>query len=172
MILTGGESPLLSCTRPVAALVLVVLPVAPAGAGSPFGTVEIDVETSFGEPPTNGPFEVTGTAVDAGLMCDSGWTVDLGAKVSPRQAIPQGINVQAHKAFLCGYDYLPAPGVMGDDGFIVKLQVRVDKKGNHFTWFVVSGWGDYEDLQGNGSGFGIYNDVDPVVFDTFIGKVR
>jgi hypothetical protein len=156
----------------VAALFIVALPVATAGAASPFADVEIDVVTDFSDAPTNGPFTAEGTAVDVGLVCESGWTVDAFVRSSPREGSLNGGNHQAFKVFLCGIDHLPDEGEFVESGFVLKLQVRVDKKGDNFSWVVVDAWGDSEGLKGNGDGFGIYDDELPIVYDHFSGKIR
>ena len=155
----------------VAALILVALPIGPAGADSPFEAVSIEVDTVFPDVgPSNGPFIATGPAVDAGLICANGWTVDLFGKPAPREGSPRGINIQVFKAFLCDATGLPEGPV--DDGFIVKLQVRIDKKGNNYSWNIKDGWGAYEGLRGHGSGFGVYNMDFTEVTDYFAGMVR
>ena len=158
----------------IAALFLLAIPVGSAGAVSLFEAVEIEVETSFfDDMPSNGPFEASGPAVDAGLICESGWAVDGGFKASPREGSLPGTNYQVYKVFLCGYNELPNPEVMVDDGFVLKLQVRLDKKGDNYSWNLMGGWGLYEELRGHGHGFGVYF-ADPTtgVTDYFSGVVR
>jgi hypothetical protein len=142
----------------LAALFLVVLPIAPAGATPP-SAVEFEVPTMFG----GGPFTATGPAVSDGIVCSSGETFDLFAKGSGFQS-DQGFNVQVVKQFVC------------DDGsgtFDVKLQVRIDRKGDNFNWTVVGGTGDYVKLHGSGKGIGIPIDDPPFeVLDLYEGKVH
>jgi hypothetical protein len=147
----------------VAALFLVVLPVAPVGAGSPFRDVKIEVDTTLGEP-SNGPFTATGDAVTEGLICESGWTVDLSERFAPREGSPAGINVKAVKAFYCGFDGFP--GELGDPDFVVRMQIRIDKNGERdkFNWVAIDG------VKGNGHGSGVF--APPSVKDTLTGKVR
>jgi hypothetical protein len=143
-------------------LVLVLaLAAAPAGATSP-DDVEFSVETSFlptGE--TGGPFVATGPAVDAGLMCPTGDTIDIFGKVSAFET-GVGFNIQLGKLFTC------------DDGsgeFVLKLQIRIDPKGVNFNWLVVDGSGAYERLRGTGSGVGL-PDLVAEVLDIYTGKLH
>jgi hypothetical protein len=151
----------------VAALFLVVLPIGPAGATPP-SAVEFVIETEFPpgpDPgPSFGPFVATGSAVDDGIICETGDTIDVFGKASGFQS-QTGVNFQIVKRFTC------------DDGsgeFLVKLQVRLDnKKGNNFNWTVVGGNGAYEDLHGTGKGFGLYDECGPdCVLDVLTGKLH
>lgn len=144
----------------VAALMLIVLPVAPVGADSPFQDVEMRVETTLGNP-SNGPFTATGDAVTEGLICDSGWTVDLSERFAPRQGSPAGINVKAVKAFYCDFDEFP--GELGDPDFVMRIQIRING-GDNFNWVAIDG------VKGNGHGSGVF--APPFVDDTFTGKLR
>ena len=113
----------------------------PAGATSP-SEVDIAVETQFGPP---GPFSASGPAVDDGVVCAEGIVVDASGKVTGFS--PNGFNFQGVKHFICED---------GSGEFFVNLQARIDfRKGTTFQWNVLRGTGDYEDLHGAGSGFGI-----------------
>jgi hypothetical protein len=130
----------------VIALIL-LLAAAPAAASSPPLDVNFEVDTTIGEDGTSfGPFSATGPAVDAGLVCATGDTVDVFEKASGYQS-QTGVNLQVVKLFIC------------DDGsgeFYVKLQVRIDAKDTSFNWNIIEGTGAYERLHGTGSGIGIY----------------
>jgi hypothetical protein len=132
-----------SITFAIAAAMCALLPASIAGATPPLD-VGFQVETVVpDEGPTYGPFVASGAAVDDGTMCPTGTTVDLTAAVSET---PQGVNIGVVKRFTC------------DDGsgdFDVKLQVRIDRKGDNFSWVVLGGTGEYQRLHGTGSGFGI-----------------
>lgn len=154
----------------VAALFLVVLPVAAAVAAPP-EDVTFEGPAFFDGPDAGtGEFTASGPAVDSGMMCPSGALVDVYVKAAPMIGqSPRGVNLQIVKEFTC------------DDGsgtFLVKLQVRIDYlKWPTFNWVVMDGTGAYEDLKGNGSGFGlrpIFNcDPDPIgVFDVYEGKLH
>lgn len=151
----------------VAALFMVTLPIASAAGASPFEKVDITVVTAFpaGLPP-NGPFTAPGLD-----DCESGWAFDIGAKFSPRSFPPKG-NIQVFKVFACGLDGLPGPdGPFTEDFFVVKMQVRIDQKGDNFNWVVVDGSGMLEDMKGNGHGSGEGSMTEGVI-DEFSGKVR
>jgi hypothetical protein len=127
-------------------LLLLVISVASVGATSPPTDVEFvaDIDFSGGVGSSFGPFTASGPAVDEGLMCESGMATAMSSKVSGAQS-NTGFNVQVTYAFTC------------DDGsgeFFIKLQVRIDQKGDNFNWVVVGGNGDYEKLHGTGSGIG------------------
>lgn len=148
---------LISATLLAAAM---VLPASSAGATPP-SDVMFEVPTVIPDDggPTFGPFTATGPAVDAGLMCPSGETTDVFGKASG--GTPQGINFQAVKLFEC------------DDGsgaFVVKLQVRLDRKGDNFQWVVLDGFGAYEQLRGAGDGVGF--PLPDGVFDVYQGEVH
>jgi hypothetical protein len=156
----------------VAALFLVALPIASAGADSPFEEVTIDVATNFPEfGPPNGAFTASGPAVAAGLICASGWSFDPApAKFAPREGSSQGINVQAVKVFLCDAEL---GEYVAPNGFVIRQQVRFDYKkgGDTFNWVVTDGWGDYSAMAGNGHGSGDFVSNDRIQ-DVFSGKVR
>jgi len=127
-------------------ILLLILTVAPATASSPPLAVNFEVQTVvLEEDPDFGPFTASGPAVDAGIVCPSGDVIDAFVKASGFQS-QTGVNLQVVKLFTC------------DDGsgeFYVKLQVRIDSKGDNFNWNIVGGTGAYEKLHGTGSGIGI-----------------
>lgn len=153
----------------VAALFTVALPVGSAGADSPFEEVSLEVTTEFSlTAPPNGPFTAGGSAVDAGLICESGWSYDSGGKFSPRNNPNVGVNIQAVKIFLCGAtswtDDVP-------DGFVMRLQIRFDKKGGSMNWVVIDGWGSYAGIAGNGDGTSAGSMAEGIT-DLLSGKIR
>ena len=103
---------------------MLVLPAAGAAAASPL-EVEIDVEENLNAP---GHFTATGPAVDEGVLCATGTTIDLEGRRSPDA--PWGFTVNVLKEFTC------------DDGsgtFQVRLQGRVFAEGSPqstFHWSV------------------------------------
>ena len=153
----------------VAALFLLALPIASAGADSPFKEVTIEVDTNFGEGgPPNGPFTALGPAADAGLICGSGWSFDAGGKFSPRENWKAGVNIQAVKIFLCDAD---AWTEEVPNGFVMRLQIHFDKKGGSLNWIVTDGWGDYTNIAGNGDGISV-GSMATGITDTLWGKIR
>ena len=158
----------------VAALFLVALPVASAGAAPP-EQVTFEGPSYFDGPDAfTGEFVATGPAVDSGAMCPGGDTVDLYTKAAPKMGqSPRGVNLQILKEFTCDDD---------SGSFQVKLQVRIDfLKWPVFNWVVVGGTGDYEDLKVNGDGFAAFPlfdgppgpDSEPIgVFDVYEGKLH
>jgi hypothetical protein len=144
------------------ALMLVAVPLTPAGATPPL-EVAFEVPTSIPPEggPSSGPFVATGPAVSDGIMCETGQTIDVFGKASGFQS-NRGVNFQVVKLFTC------------DDGsgeFFVKLQVRIDQKGDNFNWTVVGGTGAYADLHGTGGGIGIPL-PDNAVLDLYDGQVH
>jgi hypothetical protein len=147
----------------VAAVMLVALPMVPAGATPP-SDVEFVVETEFlPDGTTGGPFTASGPAVDDGLMCETGDTIDVFAKASGFQS-GRGFNIQVVKLFTCED---------GSGDFLVKLQVRIDQKGDNFTWTILEGTGEYERLHGTGDGIGVELPGNPEgVLDLYSGAIH
>ena len=115
--------------------------------------------------PGGGPFQAAGLAVDIGLMCPAGDTVDLGEKVAPNNGqTGQGVNFTSLKRFTCAD---------GSGTFDVKLQVRLNKNGDNFNWTITDGTGAYATLHGSGQGYGIYPTTPPPdVTDYYFGTVH
>ena len=152
----------------VVALFLVALPVASVGATPP-EQVTFEGEAYFAGPDAGtGFFTATGPAVDSGTMCPGGPVEDVYGKAAPNMGqSPNGVNLQILKEFTC------------DDGsgtFLIKLQVRITYYPT-FNWVVMDGTGDYEDLKGNGDGFGAFPlfgpDPEPIgVWDVYEGRLH
>lgn len=146
-----------------AVTLLMLMPVGSVAATPPTDVVFV-VETSLaGEP---APFEAFGSAADEGLVCPAGTVVDATGMVTGNS--PVGFNFQGIKHFTC------------DDGsgeFFANVQARIDfSKGVKFNWNVLRGTGDYEDLHGAGSGFGVpgvpCGDPNECVLDIYEGGVH
>ena len=145
----------------VAALFLVALPVASAVAAPP-------EQVSFGGPaffagdhPFTGAFVAEGPAVDSGAMCPVGTTTYV---VTNERQTPKGVNLTILREFTCD-------DVTGT--FQVRLQVRIPSEQlSTFRWVVVGGTGDYEDLKGNGNGFGLFPIGEFGVWDVYEGKLH
>jgi len=146
---------------------VVVLALATTGslvwaATPPVGVVfEVPTTIPGGGLPTFGPFTATGPAVDDLIVCASGDTRDVFGKTSGFQSQTGGVNIQVVKRFTCGD---------GSGEFFVKLQVRIDKKGDNFNWNILGGTEDYEKLHGTGKGIGLPLPED--VLDLYSGKVH
>jgi len=140
----------------IAALALLLPASALAAARQPTLGVTFDVHTVFGQ--SSVPFTASGPAVDAGFVCPVGTVDDLsGSLIETRQ----GWTGQFVKEFTC---------TDGSGSFVVKLQVRLDKRGDNFSWTVLSGTDRYASLRGAGSGFGI--GFEGGVEDYYAGQVR
>jgi hypothetical protein len=142
---------------PIMAALLLMLPVSTVQAAVPLG-VHFDVQTTFADP-SHGPFVAIGPAVDQGLMCGEGDTVDLSVKPAG-EASSVGFSLQVLKQFTCAD---------GSGSFVVKLQVRIDfDRGGSASWKVMSGTGAYERLHGAGDGYGVPADygVNDLLFGT------
>ncbi|OGO35333.1 MAG: hypothetical protein A2W35_22150 [Chloroflexi bacterium RBG_16_57_11] len=144
------------------ALSLLALYVAPTEArGRPL-RVEIVAATYIPEDPNEpilGTFIANGPAVDAGVLCPTGTTVDLSALGSGGQS-NRRLNLLVHKEFTC------------DDGsgtFQVKLEVKLDERG-FANWNVLRGTGDYVHLAGTGKLVGI--PFEGGITDYYTGKMH
>ncbi len=160
----------------VAALFMVALPVASAGA-APAEQVHFEVTSFFagtyGAPTGYGTFNASGPAELSGTVCDHGWTVDLSYKELPYKGPSQGATrLQVLKQFGC-------EGQL-ENTFFVDLRVRIDpEKGTAFNWAIKGGTGTYEGLKGAGTGFVDHDLFDPNppgdqigVYDIYDGKLH
>lgn len=107
-----------------------------------------------------GPFVATGPAVNDGIVCASGDVLDVSSKFAGFTDF--GFNIQVQKEFTCDDD---------SGSFFMKLQVRIDHKGDNFNWVIAGGTGDYERLHGAGSGVGI-NPQPTTIDDIYDGKLH
>ncbi len=128
----------------------------PASATTP-ESVHFDVPTDFG---VTNLFTASGGAVDSGLMCASGTVDDVFGKASGGS--PAGINFQVGKLFTCED---------GSGSFLVKLQVRLNFRGDNFQWVVLGGDGAYSNLRGTGTGVGI-EPGENFVHDLYFGQLH
>jgi hypothetical protein len=136
---------------------------APVAASSPPLDVKIEVTTVFPpEGPSYGPFVATGPAVDAGLICPSGDTIDVASSVSGWQS-GRGLNFSILKQFTCAD---------GSGTFVAKLQVRSDFRGDYANWIIFSGTGNYASLLGSGKLVGIYFEDGSGILDIYTGQVH
>jgi hypothetical protein len=146
----------------VTAALFLVMPVATAQATPPLD-VNFEVQTSFIDegPLSGGPFTASGPAVDAGLVCAAGDTIDNDLPQAAGYQSERGVNLLIVKHFSC-------TDASGE--FWIKLQVRIDARGDDFTWAIVDGTGDYERLRGTGSGLGVPAGDD--ILDLYDGAVH
>lgn len=146
----------------VAAALFLVMPVATVEAMPPLD-VSFEVQTTFidGGPLSGGPFTASGPAVDAGLVCAAGDTIDNDLPQAAGYQSERGANLLIVKHFSCTDE-------SGD--FWIKLQVRIDARGDSFTWAIVDGTGAHERLRGTGSGLGVPTDYG--VLDLYEGGMH
>jgi len=144
----------------VVAATLLAAMTAPAGASPPSG-VDIGADQYFAG---TGTFTADGAAVDDGVVCGAGETLDVFGKVSGNGV--KGYNIQLVKEFTCGD---------GSGSFFVKLQVKVFFTGpllSSFQWTVVGGDGAYSDLHGSGTGVGLPPNSGFDIFDVYSGGLH
>jgi hypothetical protein len=135
--------------------------------GAPCAEAYTDAEVTglFGEPdalavhliehhPT-GTFTATGPAVDAGLVCPEG---TIGYTPNPDVDTP-GVHWRWEDEFICGD---------GTGTFLLGVDVYIEDSAPMFfgAWNIVTGTGNYSDLQGGGA-----TDSDGGEYDTSIGRL-
>ena len=108
-------------------------------------------------------FSASGSAVDAGVMCETGTVDDLNVVVSGPPAGSFRI-LKVLKRFICD----------GGETFDVKLIVRLNLTTNETTarWKIVGGTGDYADLYGNGSLVGTPIEPGLSILDVYDGSMH
>jgi len=146
-----------------AMILLLSISASPAGASSPPIAVNFEVETHIfpdGTQPNGGPFTASGPAVDAGMICATGQTIDVFLKAAGFRS-SRITNFQVIKHFIC-HD--------GSGEFSLKLQVLVDWRGDNYNWVIISGTGNYVKLHGTGQGVGLPADYG--VLDLFEGAIH
>jgi len=125
-----------------AAAVTLVSTIAPVAAAAP-QPVTIVVVNTFADPPPFGSFTASGSAVDSGLMCPSGTTIDTADEFAGGQS-NRKLQILVLKEFTCAD---------GSGTFLIKMQVHIDfATGETFTWVVLNGTGHYAHLHGSGPG--------------------
>lgn len=104
--------------------------------------IEIVVQETVPDviPGGGGPFVATGPAVDTGVICPSGDTINIALESMPR---PHFTLLKVEKIFTC------------DDGtgtFEVKMRVKLFPSGDTTAfWRITGGTDDYSSLRGRGS---------------------
>jgi hypothetical protein len=150
----------------LAAAMVLVSVIGPVAAGSP-QSVEIVSHMNFNpDGPNFGDFTASGSAVDSGLVCGSGSVVDTGIVFGGFQS-GRSAQILVRKTFTCAD---------GSGTFFVKIQVHLDFETSTevFTWVVMGGTGDYEDLRGSGDGSTVSDGSDPQTgnFNTYVGGLH
>ena len=124
----------------LAAAVALLAIAGPVGAATPN---DVNIVTVNDKTTGTGTFEASGSAVDSGLVCAQGATVDTDHVFGGYQS-GRKVEVQARKEFTCAD---------GSGTFFVKIQIHVVFGGDEpFSWVVQGGTGDYEGLGGSGDG--------------------
>jgi hypothetical protein len=166
----GGKSTTRTSNRRVFAVVGIVGTCAafsslasPVAAASP-QPVSIISPMSFNPDGFNsGTFEASGSAVDAGLICESG-TVDDTRIIFAGWQSRWGAQIPVRKTFTCDDD---------SGTFFVKIQVHLDfaTATESISWVVQGGTGAYEDLRGSGGGSTVSDGSDPQTgnINTYVG---
>jgi hypothetical protein len=147
----------------VASLALLLGLTAPVAAAS-LEQVTIVSPMTFNPDGFNfGTFDASGSAVDEGLICESG-TVDDTRVIFAGFQSERGAQIPVRKTFTC------------DDGsgtFFVKIQVHLDfaTATESFSWVVQGGTGAYEHLRGEGHGSTVSDGSDPQTgnINTYVG---
>jgi hypothetical protein len=107
-----------------------------------------------------GWFFAEGPAVEAGLICAEGETLDLDTFGTGWQS-GKGVNYHVRKQLTCSD---------GSGTFLINMQVRVDKKGDNANWNVLEGTGNYERVRGAGKLVGYF--MEWGVLDVYTGKLH
>jgi len=143
------------------AFVLLAVTVSTVFAAPPLD-VHIQVDELIGGLGVDEPFTASGSAVDAGLICAVGMVQDVSVSTSGAPSAPFRI-IQVLKRFTCG-----------DGTFDVRMVVHLDLATNYTTahWRVVSGTGNYADLQGNGSLVGTPIVPGASIHDDYYGRMH
>jgi hypothetical protein len=110
-----------------------------------------------------GTFEASGSAVENGLICESG-TVDDTRIIFAGFQSERGVQIPVRKTFTCAD---------GTGTINVKIQVHLDfaTATESFSWVVQGGTGAYRDLRGSGSGTTVSDGSNPQTgnINTYVG---
>ncbi len=132
----------------VAALVLVVPIVGVRAEAAGPQDVAITIQTMLGSP-SRGPFVATGPAVDAGIMCPGGRTVDVSLVIAPDPTTPGITTYDVLKLFACGIE-----GTADTGSFVLRLLVRAESSGSTtYSWSVAGASGRFSGMTGAGTGY-------------------
>ncbi len=150
-------------TAIVGAGLIALATIGPVSAGATT-SVQIVSHMTFVDGDFNvGDFHATGAAVDQGVICASGTVVDTRIQFGGFQS-NRGVQIPVRKSFTCAD---------GSGTIQIKIQVHLDFATNTetFSWVVLSGTGDYEGLNGAGSGTTVTDGSVPQTgnFNTYVG---
>lgn len=146
----------------VAALLLVALPIGSAGAGTPWLDVQMVVEIHYDMGDPYGPFVASGPAVDDGLICATGDTLDISSVDHHRD--DEGVTrFTVIKRFTC-----PSGHYFDVRSNIINNQIVGFE---HVFWSVVGGSGPYTSLRGDGTAFGMGTGDPDISIETFSGRL-
>ena len=154
--------------KKIAAVVLLVavLALAAPAAASPPMDVHIEVIVTNAGGTNTGPFSTTGSALNNGVICSNGNTVDLDFQVKSLRR-GEGIHVILHRKFTCAD---------GSGTFIMNLTARIlfDPREVSGRWNILSGTGAYENLHGSGAltDSEIQSEVPFIVLDLLDGRLN
>jgi hypothetical protein len=124
----------------ILAIFLLTMPVSSVAASSPPIAVVINVDIDYSVDPYAGPFTASGSAVDEGLICAAGNTVNVRLSNTGWQSW-RAYSFHVWKEFTCAD---------GSGTFIVKLEGRWEGEGGSGTWMILKGTGEYANLHGTG----------------------
>ena len=148
----------------IATLLVVTLPIVSAGAATPWTDVQMVVEIHYDMGDPYGPFVATGPAVDSEVICATGATLDIFSEDKHRD--DDGVTrFTVIKRFECDDE----SGTFDVRSNIINNQIVGFEL---VSWRVVGGTGDYEDLQGNGTAFGVGTSDPDISIETFNGRFR
>jgi hypothetical protein len=132
-----------------------------AGAATPWKDVEMIVDIYYDQGEPYGPFEASGSAVDAGLICATGDTLDIYFEDQHRN--DDGVTRSTVlKRFDC-----EGSGTFDVRSNIINNQIAGFEL---VFWSVVDGTGDYEGLRGNGTSVGEGTEDPNHSVETFTGR--
>jgi hypothetical protein len=133
--------------------------VVPAAASSP---VNVKITSAMVFLGNTGTFEVSGPAVEAGLICPEGNVYDTKYRSAGSDS-KRFINLFVHKLFVCAD---------GSGSFEMDLNLRIfSPPRTKGTWRIVDGDGAYARLHGNGK-LSASGAVENIVIDLYTGKLH
>ncbi len=128
---------------------LLAISTTPVFASIPPQRISITIPTFFDGSYTSGEFSATGPAVESGLFCNTGRSVDIWGTFNHGFQSYQVNNYLGRKLLTC------------DDGsgtITIQVEARavVNASEDEGQWVVLEGTGRYQDIQGSGGLWGAY----------------